>query len=61
MKTLLEEPIEGAEGASNELIKMIRKLRWIGMEQEAEQLQRALSARPPNERGSVLAGPNVTD
>jgi hypothetical protein len=61
MKTLLEEHLEVAEGASNELIKMIRKLRWIGMVEEAKQLQCALSAFPSNERGSVLAGPHGTD
>jgi hypothetical protein len=32
--------------ASAELVKRIRKLRWIGMEEEAERLQIALSCLP---------------
>ena len=30
---------------SNELVKLIRKLRWIGMEEEAERLQAELTER----------------
>jgi hypothetical protein len=61
MKTVLEEHLEVVEGASNELVKMVRKLRWIGMEDEARQVQTALSCLPSNERASVLAGPHSTD
>jgi hypothetical protein len=43
-----------------DLVKRIRKLRWIGMEQEAAKLQLALSCFPPNERAMVLA-PRDTD
>lgn len=45
--------------ASHELAKRIRKLRWIGMEQEARQLQTELGSG--NMAGSVLAGPRETD
>ena len=41
--------------------KLIRKLRWIGMEEEAERLQQAVSTLPPDERGCVAAEPYGTD
>jgi hypothetical protein len=40
-------------------IKHIRKLRWIGLEQEAEREQLALCRRAPT--GSVLTIPRDTD
>jgi hypothetical protein len=40
-------------------IKYIRKLRWIGLEQEAEREQLALCRRAPT--GSVLTIPRDTD
>jgi hypothetical protein len=46
---------------SNELIQIIRKLRWMGMEDEVEELQRALAhclARPAY---GVIGGSNETD
>lgn len=33
-----------------DLVKLIRKLRWIGLEEEARQLQRAARNLPPNMR-----------
>ena len=47
--------------SSNELVKRIRKLRWIGMEKEAEQLQASLSRLSPSNRDSVLTTPIDTD
>jgi hypothetical protein len=47
--------------AAREVVKLIRKLRWIGLEQEAEQLQTALSGFPSDKRASLLAGPHSTD
>lgn len=41
--------------------KLIRKLRWIGMEDEASRLQMAVCSLPPEERGTVSAGPFSTD
>jgi hypothetical protein len=39
-------PIESVDQLeSRKLIKLIRKLRWIGMEREAEQVTRALVGR----------------
>ena len=46
---------------SGECAKLIRKLRWIGLEDEAQQLQHALSALPAEERGCVSEGPFSTD
>jgi hypothetical protein len=46
--------------ASNKLVKLIRKLRWMGMEEEAERVQMELAQRdvPPD---SVVAAPHETD
>ena len=45
----------------NDWSKLIRKLRWIGMEEEALRLQRAVRSLPSEERGTVSAGPFSTD
>ena len=42
---------------SNDWSTLIRKLRWIGMEEEALRLQRAVRSLPLEERGTVSAGP----
>ncbi len=47
--------------ASDEVIKLIRKLRWIGKEEEARTMERELCQMPPAARGSVLAEPIATD
>jgi hypothetical protein len=41
--------------ASNELVKLIRKLRWLGMEEEAQGLQKELERRRATAADSVLA------
>jgi hypothetical protein len=51
--------VSAQERASHELIKRILKLRWIGMEVEAEQMQVALRRVEP--RCTLLAGPYDTD
>jgi hypothetical protein len=50
--------LSSQQRASNELIKRIRKLRWIGKEDEAREVQRSLGRIPS--RG-VLAAPCETD
>ena len=45
--------------ASSELVKLVQKLRWIGMEREAERLQKVLHRVPA--AGSILAAPRDTD
>ena len=49
------------KGQPQEWAKLIRKLRWIGMEEEAHHLQVAVCSLPPHERYAVLAGPFSTD
>jgi hypothetical protein len=50
------------ERASDELVKRIRKLRWIGMDDEAEQLIILLRRFPaPKSAETVLTGPSDTD
>jgi hypothetical protein len=44
---------------ASELVKRIRKLRWMGMEEEAQQLQIALCQL--RQADSVLAAPPDTD
>jgi hypothetical protein len=41
--------------------RLIRKLRWIGMEEEAQRLEFAVSTMPLEKRGSVSSGPFSTD
>jgi hypothetical protein len=47
--------------ASNELIQLIRKLRWMGMEDEVKQAQKALTLCPSGPADSGIAGPRDTD
>lgn len=46
---------------SQDLPKLIRKLRWIGMEEEAHRLETALASIPRDERSTVAAEPSSTD
>jgi hypothetical protein len=46
---------------SGEWVRLIRKLRWIGLEEEARDLELAISTLPSEQRASVLAGPLSTD
>jgi len=48
-----------ARQQANDLIKLIRKLRWMGLEAEAERVQAALCGVPPAD--TVLAAPHDTD
>jgi hypothetical protein len=53
-----QKPLQ--QRTSNELVKLIRKLRWIGMEEEAESVQHELSERHVA-ADSVVASPRDTD
>jgi len=44
-----------------EWAKLLRKLRWVGLEDEARRLELALSTLPPEQRGDVLVGSFSTD
>jgi hypothetical protein len=44
-----------------DLTVRIRKLRWMGLEEEAQALERELKSVPAKETDSVLAAPRNTD
>jgi hypothetical protein len=44
-----------------EWARLIRKLRWIGLDEEARRLELAVSTLPPDERASVSFAPFSTD
>jgi hypothetical protein len=57
-----KQPLEtSAPRASNELIRLIRKLRWMGREEEAAGLQKELHQRRATDADTVLATPGDTD
>jgi hypothetical protein len=58
-QTQASPEIEPEQRASSDLVKLILKLRWIGMEDEALMLQRSLRAMRSG--ATVLAGPVDTD
>ena len=45
----------------NELVRLIRKLRWMGMEEEADRVQTELTQCGVRRADSVLATPHETD
>jgi hypothetical protein len=47
--------------SGHEWARLIRKLHWIGLEEEARRLQLAVSTLPSDQRGAVLVGPLSTD
>jgi hypothetical protein len=51
----------GTNQQSEEWARLIRKLRWIGMDEETHHLQIAMCSLPPHERYAVLTGPFSTD
>jgi hypothetical protein len=55
------EPKRQPDAGSNELVKLIRKLRWIGMDDEAERLQAELTQRRAAASDSVVAMSGETD
>jgi hypothetical protein len=60
MEQMRDTPISLSQ-QPREWTKLIHKLRWIGMEDEARCLAIAVSSLPPHERGTVFAGPFSTD
>jgi hypothetical protein len=53
--------ISMSERSPCEWAKLIRKLRWIGLEDEARRLEMAVSTLPPDEKCIVSAEPFSTD
>jgi hypothetical protein len=47
--------------ASNALIKLIQRLRWVGMDDEAERVKMTLAACDVRPADSVIPGPGDTD
>ena len=60
-RALRSEADSAPRESPHEWAKPIRKLRWIGLDDEAWRLERAVSTLPPEERGSVSVGPFSTD
>jgi hypothetical protein len=56
-----QELLEELRQSANDWTKLICKLRWIGLEDEARQLQLAVRTLAPEKRSSVSAGPFPTD
>ena len=46
---------------SQQCMQLILKLRWIGLYDEADRLERAARSLAPDDRGTVLADPASTD
>ena len=46
---------------AQECMQLILKLRWIGLFDEADRLERAARNLAPDDRGTVLAEPGSTD
>lgn len=61
VQTSAAEPQSPNQASSTELVKLIRKLRWIGMEEEARQLQSALRRFPAEQVEPVLDDKPNTD
>jgi hypothetical protein len=61
MKEIPADDMRVMDHYPREWTRLICKLRWIGLEEEARCLEMAISTVPPEERGSVLAGPLSTD
>jgi len=58
-----QKPADGLaeRRTSNELVKLIRKLRWLDLQQEAEEVQNELTLRREAAADSVVASPHATD
>ena len=57
-----QKPPDGlAQQQANKLIRLIRKLRWMGMEEEAERVQTELAKCGAQPTDSVLVASRETD
>ena len=55
----METPVKQTPAASSEIVKLVRKLRWVGLEEKAEQLEQELEQQPATD--TVLATQSETD
>ena len=53
--------VSAEQRTPNELIHLIRKLRWIGMEDEAKIVEAQLATCGDRSGGNVISGPRDTD
>ena len=51
----------GEQQASNELVKLIRKSRWMGLDKDAQKVENQLSLRKVPAADTVIAGSHETD
>ena len=51
----------GEQRTANELVELIRKLRWMGLEREAEKVENQLILRKVQAADSVIAASRETD
>ena len=51
----------GEQRTANELVKLIRKLRWMGLEREAEKVENQLVLRKVQAADCVIAAARETD
>jgi hypothetical protein len=58
-RTILEMPAKQTLVASSEMVKLIRELRWVGLEEKAEQLAKEVEQQPATD--TVLAIQSETD
>ena len=47
---IMETPAKQAPTASSEIVMLIRKLRWVGLEEKAERLEKELEQRAVTDR-----------
>jgi hypothetical protein len=58
-RTIMETPAKQTPTASNEIVMLIRKLRWAGLEEKAEELEKELEQSAVTDR--VVPMQNETD
>jgi hypothetical protein len=61
MKQVPSTEVIPAHQLPQDVAKLISKLRWIGMDDEARRLQKAVARLPSDARGTISAEPLSTD
>jgi len=56
-----EGTVSARQAIPQDWARLIRKLRWIGLTEEAKRLEAAVSTMAPAERGNIDFGPFSTD
>jgi hypothetical protein len=56
-----ESDASSSEREAAEIVKLIRKLRWIGKDDEARSMEHRLMQSPSTDRDSVIAESCTTD